>query len=55
MRTRLGLPRALAPLDGLPPLPRATLSLHSAAQPAPAAARLRDILLEVVADGVPAA
>jgi DNA-binding transcriptional LysR family regulator len=53
VRTRLGLPRALAPLDtGLPTLPRVGLTLHAAADPAPAAARLRDILLEVLADGL---
>jgi DNA-binding transcriptional LysR family regulator len=50
VRTRIGLPDRLAPLEsGLPALPRVPLSLHTTAEPSPAVARLRDILLEELA------
>ncbi|MFD1703742.1 LysR substrate-binding domain-containing protein [Methylopila henanensis] len=55
LRTPLGLPRGLAPLDparaGLPPLADVRLALHRAeAHPAPAVARLAEILRETIAD-----
>jgi DNA-binding transcriptional LysR family regulator len=48
IRTALGLPASLAILDkssGLPKLPHTELSLYAKANPSPAAARLREILL----------
>lgn len=49
-RTRIGLPPGLAPITtGLPALPRVALTLHGIADMPPAVARLREILLEVLA------
>jgi DNA-binding transcriptional LysR family regulator len=49
IRTRIGLPPGLAPQTGLPKLPRVALTLHAIADPSPAVARLREILLDVLA------
>ena len=49
IRTALGLPSSLAILDkssGLPKLPHTELSLYAKANPSPAVARLREILLD---------
>jgi DNA-binding transcriptional LysR family regulator len=49
IRTALGLPSPLAVLDkssGLPKLPHTVLSLYAKADPSPAVARLREILLD---------
>jgi len=53
VRTRLSLPRGLTLVDGMPKLPKVPLTLHCVSDPSPAVARLRDILLEVLADGLP--
>jgi len=52
MRTRIGLPASLAPLDRLPPLPEIALTLHQAPGHAPAIERLRQILVQTLADGL---
>jgi DNA-binding transcriptional LysR family regulator len=53
VRTRIGLPAALTTIEaGLPPLPRVALTLHAIADASPAVARLRDILLDVLARGL---
>jgi len=49
-RTRIGLPAGLVPVtSGLPRLPRVALTLHAIADMPPAVARLREILLDVLA------
>ncbi|MBV8169005.1 MAG: LysR family transcriptional regulator [Alphaproteobacteria bacterium] len=53
VRTRLSLPRGLTLINGLPKLPKVPLTLHCVSAPSPAVARLRDILLEVLANGLP--
>jgi DNA-binding transcriptional LysR family regulator len=53
VRTRIGLPAALVTIEpGLPPLPRVPLTLHALADAPPAVARLREILLDVLARGL---
>jgi DNA-binding transcriptional LysR family regulator len=50
VRTRLSLPPSLTVIDtGLPKLPSVPLTLHCVRNPTPAVARLRDILLDVLA------
>jgi DNA-binding transcriptional LysR family regulator len=49
VRTRIGLPASLVVVtEGLPALPRIGLTLHAIADPPPAVARLREILLDVL-------
>jgi DNA-binding transcriptional LysR family regulator len=56
LRTAIGLPASLAVLDesaGLPAVPRIDLCLHDADRPlSPASARLRDILIETLAQNL---
>ena len=57
IRTRVGMPKALVALEsvaaGLPGLPSVPLELHRAEEePGPAVARLRDILIETIAETV---
>jgi DNA-binding transcriptional LysR family regulator len=53
VRTKLSLPPGLSVIDGLPALPTVPLTLHCVRDPSPAVARLRDILLDVLATGLP--
>jgi DNA-binding transcriptional LysR family regulator len=50
VRTRVGLPGTLQILEGLPEMPDIALTLHQAEGATPAIARLREILVETLAD-----
>ncbi len=53
LRTAIGLPPTLKLRRDLPPVPELALSLHVAGRkPAPAVGRLREILVETVAEGL---
>lgn len=52
IRTRVGLPATLKLLEDLPALPDIALTLHQTAGSTPAVARLKDILVQTLADSL---
>jgi len=52
VRTRVGMPATLKLLEDLPALPDIALTLHQAAGSTPAVARLREILVQTLADSL---